>query len=134
LDETRHCLRFLNWFILTILREKEDVLLFKMLGYESVMTDLLVQMFNSVQIDFNSPDLNFSYSSTGEALLLSFSLLKTWVLLKLRTGTSQNEELKKLKVLNPISFWMSVWPALRRLLDMIEPTSLFLVIEDVNYI
>lgn len=127
MDKDVECLRFLNWLILTLLKEKSDLLLYKMLTYENTITELLVKIFNSVVIDFNTPDSNFSYGASSEKLMLAFLLLKALVLLKLRNGISNHTDTKPQGV-NPISFWMSIWPAIRRVLDMIEPTTLFTVI------
>lgn len=95
-----------------------------MLEYESVLTELLVRTFNTVEVDFHTPDLNFSYSESSEKLLLCFLLLKCFVLLKLESGcvSSANS-----KVQNSLTFWMTLWPAIRRLLDMIEPSTLYMV-------
>lgn len=98
-----------------------------MLEYEIVLTELLVKSFNTIDIDFNTPDLNFSYSPSSEKLLLCFLLLKSYVLLKLRSGSVNKDMALKPHVLNAMSFWMTLWPALRRLLDLIEPSSLFMV-------
>ncbi|KAI8993718.1 hypothetical protein BDB01DRAFT_715878 [Pilobolus umbonatus] len=127
LDETLHCLRCLNWFILTLIMEKEDLLLQILNQYESVITDILVQTFNSVHIDFNTPDLGFSYSTYYEALSLSFLLLKAWVILKLRNTSRMGDRVPISSYQNPISFWMSVWPALNRILNMVEPSTLRMV-------
>ncbi|KAK4518369.1 uncharacterized protein ATC70_001722 [Mucor velutinosus] len=126
LEDGTECLRFLNWFILTLLRENADTLLYDMLGYEVVLTELLVRTFNTVEVDFHTPDLNFSYNPSSEKLLLSFLLLKSYVLLKLRSGNVNNDNPIKTRILNPISFWLTLWPALRRLLDLIEPSTLFM--------
>lgn len=117
----------MNWFILTLLRENADTLLYDMLGYETVLTELLVRTFNTVEVDFHTPDLNFSYHPSSEKLLLCFLLLKSYVLLKLRSGNVNNDNPIKTQALNPISFWLTLWPALRRLLDLIEPSTLFMV-------
>lgn len=117
----------MNWFILTLLRENADTLLYDMLGYEIVLTELLVRTFNTVEVDFHTPDLNFSYNPSSEKLLLCFLLLKSYVLLKLRSGNVNNNNPIKTQALNPISFWLTLWPALRRLLDLIEPSTLFMV-------
>lgn len=99
-----------------------------MLAYENTLTELLVRVFNTIEIDFHTSDLNFSYSSSSEKLLLGFLLLKAQVLLKLRNGISNHLNMgTKSQILNPLSFWMSIWPAIRRLLDMIEPSTLFIV-------
>jgi len=98
-----------------------------MLGYEIVLTELLVRTFNTVEVDFHTPDLNFSYNPSSEKLLLCFLLLKSYVLLKLRSGNVNNNNPIKTQALNPISFWLTLWPALRRLLDLIEPSTLFMV-------
>ncbi|CEP14718.1 hypothetical protein [Parasitella parasitica] len=61
--------------------------------------------------------------------LLCFLLLKSYVLLKLRSGGNLNNSTStttKTQVLNPISFWLTSWPALRRLLDLIELSTLFM--------
>ncbi|KAL9542636.1 hypothetical protein MBANPS3_008515 [Mucor bainieri] len=126
LEDTAECLRFLTWFILTLLRENADTLLYGMLAYETVLTELLVRTFNTVQVDFHTPDLNFSYNPSSEKLLLCFLLLKSYVLLKLRSGNVANHSPIKTQALNPISFWLTLWPALRRLLDLIEPSTLFM--------
>lgn len=105
-----------------MLKERADNLLYNMLTYEVTLAELLIKIFNTMEIDFSSPDLKFSYSTSSESLLLSFLLLKSYVLLKLRCGSSS----KQPQVLT-LSFWMTLWPALRRLLDMIEPSSLFMV-------
>ncbi|KAI9498426.1 hypothetical protein BDB00DRAFT_754914 [Zychaea mexicana] len=110
LDETRHCLRFLSWFLLAILREPSTSLL--LVEFEDTIIELLVQTFNSIPIDFDTPDLNFSYSPAGESLVLSFLIVKAWVLLILRWED------------NRPTFWMSLWPALRRLLSRIDPETL----------
>lgn len=112
---------------MTLLREKADTLLYEMLGYEVVLTELLVRTFNTVEVDFHIPDLNFSYNPSSEKLLLCFLLLKSYVLLKLRSGNVNNDNPIKTQSLNPISFWLTLWPALRRLLDLIEPSTLFMV-------
>lgn len=105
-----------------------------MIGYENTLTDLLVRTLNTVGIDFQQPDLNFSYSTPGEKLLLCFLLLKVYVLLKLRSGSLDHLRLgTKPQVLNPVGFWMTIWPALRRLLDTIEPSTLFIVRLSLEY-
>ena len=98
-----------------------------MLGYEVVLTELLVRTLNTVEIDFHTPDLNFSYNPSSEILLLCFLLLKSYVLLKLRSRNVNNDNPIKTQALDPISFWLTLWPALRRLLDLIEPYTLFMV-------
>ncbi|KAI8096918.1 uncharacterized protein BX664DRAFT_257113 [Halteromyces radiatus] len=124
-----HCLQFLNWFILCLLRNKCDFLLELMASVEDVMTELLVQIFNSVQINFDQPDPGFSYSASGEALVLCFLTLKTWTLL-----TSRTMHLAVLqKQVSPTtttagegdrpSFWVSVWPSISRLLCSIDPVN-----------
>ncbi|KAI7849649.1 hypothetical protein BDC45DRAFT_546878 [Circinella umbellata] len=110
LDETRHCLRFLSWFLLGILRETNTSLL--LVEFEDTIIELLVQTFNSIPIDFDTPDINFSYSPAGESLVLGFLIVKAWVLLMLRWED------------NRPTFWMSLWPALRRLLSRIDPETL----------
>ncbi|KAI9262296.1 hypothetical protein BDA99DRAFT_438784 [Phascolomyces articulosus] len=110
LDETRHCLRFLSWFLLAILREPNTSLL--LVEFEDTIIELLVQTFNSIPIDFDTPDINFSYSPAGESLVLGFLIVKAWVLLMLRWED------------NRPTYWMSLWPALRRLLSRIDPNIL----------
>ncbi|KAI8080755.1 uncharacterized protein B0P05DRAFT_578990 [Gilbertella persicaria] len=124
LEEGIECLRFLNWFILTLLKEQADVLLAEMIGYETVLTELFVRTFNTAEVDFHVPDLNFSFSPSSEKLLLCFLLLKAYVLLKLRNRVVSTD---KPHSIDSPTFWMAVWPALRRLLDMIETSSLFMV-------
>ncbi|CEP14719.1 hypothetical protein [Parasitella parasitica] len=53
-----------------------------MLDYEIVLTELLVRVFNTVEVDFHTPDHNFSYHPSSKKLLLCFLLLKSYVLLK----------------------------------------------------
>lgn len=102
--------------------------MFNMLAYEITITELIVKVFNTIEIDFHTSDLNFSFSGASEKLLLGFLLLKSYVLLKSRTGISNHSSLgDKSQVINPISFWLSIWPAIRRLLEMIEPSTLFMV-------
>ena len=110
LDETRHCLRFLSWFLLAILRETNTSVL--LVEFEDTIIELLVQTFNSIPIDFDTPDINFSYSPAGESLVLGFLIVKAWVLLMLRWED------------NRPTFWMSLWPAIRRLLSRIDPNTL----------
>ncbi|KAI8366708.1 uncharacterized protein BYT42DRAFT_540161 [Radiomyces spectabilis] len=125
LDETRHCLRFFNWFLLAILREHADDLCKQLLDFEDVMTDLLVQTLKSVEIDFDTPDISFSYTPSGEALLLCSLILKSWTLLHLRNN---NVTASKLGLTAPsttnFAFWMSIWAVWRRLLDSINPSTL----------
>ncbi|KAI8139159.1 hypothetical protein BJV82DRAFT_646300 [Fennellomyces sp. T-0311] len=110
LDETRHCLRFLSWFLLAVLREPASSLL--LAEFEDTIIELLVQTLNSIPIDFDTPDINFSYSPAGESIVLSFLIIKAWVLLMLRCEDTRP------------TFWMSLWPAMRRLLSRIDPETL----------
>ncbi|EIE91229.1 hypothetical protein RO3G_15940 [Rhizopus delemar RA 99-880] len=119
LEETPECLRFLNWFGLVLLSENLNVLLLKMLDYESIIVDLLVQTLYNVKIDFHTPDISFSYNRSNEVLLLCFVLLRTWALLKIRCRS-----IGDLQDMNQTSFWFTVWPALRRLLEMVELSTL----------
>lgn len=93
-----------------------------MLRYENVITDLLTQTLNSVKIDFHSPKPNFLYSRVNEVLLLCFLLTKTWALLKMKCKALGEEQ-----GINQVFFWLSIWPSLRRLLEAIEPSTLFVV-------
>ncbi|RCI06289.1 hypothetical protein CU098_009425 [Rhizopus stolonifer] len=120
LEETPECLRFLNWFVLVLLSEGMDVLLLKMLDYETIIIDLLVQTLSHIKIDVHHPDPNFLYNRSNEILLLCFILLRTWALLKLRC-----KSVGDLQDVNQTSFWFSIWPSLRRTMEIIEPVSLF---------
>ncbi|KAI9478246.1 MAG: hypothetical protein EXX96DRAFT_483197 [Benjaminiella poitrasii] len=132
LEEVTECFRFLNWFILTLLKEQADNLIHDMVNYEIVLTELLVLTFNTIDIDCHTPDFNFSYSPTSKRLLLCFLLLKSYILLKLRNGSVNTDVTLKSQVLNAISFWMTLWPALRKLLDSIEYSTLFMLDKDTN--
>lgn len=104
-----------------------------MLEYESVLSELLVRTFNTVEVDFQVPNLNFSYSESNEKLLLSFSLLKSFVLLKLRSGIVEVDHApSNFQVQNSRMLWMTIWPAIRRLLDMIEPSTLYMVTTTIS--
>lgn len=99
-----------------------------MLGYENILTVLIVKSLNTVDVDFQTPDNNFSYSPANEKLLQCFLLLKAYVLLKLRCGSSTHiYSAGKTQILNSTTFWLTIWPALRRLLSVIEPSTLFAV-------
>lgn len=125
-DEAIDSLRFFNWFILTLLKEGEDTLLCDILGYESFLTSLIVKSFNTVDVDFQLPDNNFAYSPANEKLLQCFLLLKAYVLLKLRCGSSAHMSSEgNNNILNSTTFWLTIWPALRRLLSVIDPSTLF---------
>ncbi|KAI7862227.1 hypothetical protein BDF14DRAFT_1858334 [Spinellus fusiger] len=125
LDETRHCLRFLSWFILGLLSNDSEFCLIDLVGFEDIITDLLTQTFNSVQNGFDNSDFNFDYGSSGEAFSLCFLVLKGWILLRLRVMNVSEKEKKNISVLSePLMLWMSVWPALRRILDSIQLASL----------
>ncbi|CAO3591912.1 unnamed protein product [Absidia cylindrospora] len=126
LDETSHCLQFLNWLILCMLKNQSDALLEIMDDAQDVMTELLVQIFTSIQINFDQPDPGFSYSASGEALVLCFLILKTWTLLNLRTlHTTTLHGLNSKN--NKPSFWVTVWPSINRLLCSIDPSTLNMV-------
>ncbi|ORE20423.1 hypothetical protein BCV71DRAFT_175808 [Rhizopus microsporus] len=126
LEETPECLRFLNWFILALLKSKSSQTLLSMLRYENVITDLLTQTLNSVKIDFHNPSPNFLYSRVNEVLLLCFLLTKTWAILKMKCKSLGEEQ-----GINQVFFWLSIWPSLRRLLEAIEPSTLF-IIEEIS--
>lgn len=91
--------------------------------FEDSIVELLVQTFNSIPIDLDTTDLNFSYCPSGETLLLCFLLLKIWVLLTLlqrqRIMVHQQSQ-----AMDKPAFWMSVWPALRRFLGRIDSNTL----------
>ncbi|KAF7724279.1 hypothetical protein EC973_001180 [Apophysomyces ossiformis] len=127
LEETRHCLRFLSWFSLGVLKEGADDLLKSLIEFEDVVTDLVTQTLNSAQISFDSPDLNFSYSPSGEALLLCFFTFKCRVLLnawfEVREISENNQQSSSP---SKMVFWLSVWPPLKRLLESIDTTTLFM--------
>ncbi|KAG0186217.1 hypothetical protein DFQ28_008166 [Apophysomyces sp. BC1034] len=126
LEETRHCLRFLSWFTLCVLKEGADSLLNNLLEFEDVVMDLLTQTLNSAQINFDSPDLNFSYSASGEALLLCFLMFKCQVLLSTWSNLCETKKNGQGTMLpSKIVFWLSVWPPLKRLLESIDSTTLF---------
>lgn len=95
--------------------------------FEDSIVELLVQTFNSIPIDLDTTDLNFSYCPSGETLLLCFLLLKIWVLLTLlqrqRIMVHQQSQ-----AMDKPAFWMSVWPALRRFLGRIDSNTLSKVI------
>lgn len=95
-----------------------------MLDYESIIVDLLVQTLYNVKIDFHTPDISFSYNRSNEVLLLCFVLLRTWALLKIKCRS-----IGDLQDMNQTSFWFTVWPALRRLLEMVELSTLLSVSE-----
>ena len=99
------------------------MLIYNILGYEDAIMDLLVRTFNNTDIDFQTPDLNFSFSPSNEKLLQCFLLLKCWILLKLRCESANVDG----KHSNSSSFWLAVWPLLRRMLDTIDPSALFQV-------
>ncbi|KAI9303278.1 hypothetical protein BJ944DRAFT_165714 [Cunninghamella echinulata] len=126
LDETRHCLRFLSWFILCLLKNQYDELLEIILNAEDVLIELLVQIFQSIQINFDRPDPGFSYSTSGEALVLCFLIFKIWTLLILRI-VNKDSLLNKQTKKNKSYFWISIWPPLSRLLYSIDPSTLLLV-------
>ncbi|KAI8335379.1 hypothetical protein BC941DRAFT_355330 [Chlamydoabsidia padenii] len=126
LDETRHCLQFLNWFTLCLLKNQCDSILEIMEDAQDILTELLVQIFNSIQINFDLPDPGFSSTPSGEALTLCFLILKTWTLLHLRAihtaailGLSTNQ--------TKSSIWLSVWPSISRLMCSIDPATLTMV-------
>jgi hypothetical protein len=126
LDETSHCLQFLNWFTLCLLKNQCDSLLEIMETAQEILTELLVQIFNSIHINFDRPDPGFSSSAYGEALTLCFLIVKTWTLLHLRTlhtsailGLSTNQ--------TKPSLWLSIWPSMSRLLCSIDPATLLMV-------
>ncbi|CAO3615313.1 unnamed protein product [Cunninghamella echinulata] len=125
LDETRHCLRFLSWFILCLLKNQYDELLEIILNAEDVLIELLVQIFQSIQINFDRPDPGFSYSTSGEALVLCFLIFKIWTLLILRI-VNKDSLLNKQAKKNKSYFWISIWPPLSRLLYSIDPSTLLL--------
>ncbi|KAI9256703.1 hypothetical protein BY458DRAFT_535349 [Sporodiniella umbellata] len=128
LEETPECLRFLNWFVLVLLSEGVDILLLKILDYETTVVDLLVQTLNNVKIDYHHPDPNFLYNRSNEVLLLCFILIRTWALLKLRCNSVGD-----LQDVNQSSFWFSIWPSLRRTMEKIEVASLFILDEIGNH-
>ncbi|KAI8967149.1 hypothetical protein BDF20DRAFT_928786 [Mycotypha africana] len=128
LDESTECLRFLNWFILTILKEGADTLVIDLLAYEAVMIQLLTQTIKSIDIDFHAPDLGFPYSATSEKLLLWFLLIKTYTLLKLKASHLPTKKGGASSVQwNTHLFWTSLWPALRELLESIDISTLFML-------
>ncbi|KAI9029113.1 hypothetical protein CLU79DRAFT_736311 [Phycomyces nitens] len=127
LDETRYCLRFLTWFILALLAEGADECLKGVLEFEDVFTDLLTQTLNSVHTALDNSEANFADSTSSEALTLCFLVLKCWLLLRSRSATMDiNGDGKEIVRSDPLMLWMSVWPALRRILYGIESANLFL--------
>ncbi|KAL0087116.1 hypothetical protein F4703DRAFT_1735366 [Phycomyces blakesleeanus] len=127
LDETRYCLRFLTWFILALLSDGADECLKGILEFEDVFTDLLTQTLNSVQAALDSTEANFADSTSSEALALCFLVLKSWLLLRSRSNNvCVNVDEKEHVQSDPLMLWMSVWPALRRILYGIESSTLFL--------
>ncbi|KAI8060907.1 hypothetical protein BC940DRAFT_327925 [Gongronella butleri] len=126
LDETRPSLRFLSWFILCLLKHSHDALLERMQAMQTTIIDLLVQLFDAVQVPYDQPDPGFAYDQTGEALVLSFLLLKIWTLVSLRTrhlhDPNQRNDHQRAE-----AFWLPIWPALRRFLCSIPVDTLISV-------
>lgn len=110
MDELRPTLRFFNWFLLAVLREKSSVILFEQLmAIEDTIRELILQALHSIPVGFDRIDDSFAYNASGDLLTQSFLLIKAWTLL----GQPHKS-----------SFWMSVWPGIRRLLDSVDPAML----------
>lgn len=92
---------------------------------EDIIMELLVQTFHTLAAEINSPDPNFLYSATGESMLLSFLVLKTWALLVSQSEARLAPD-PTLASSKP-TFWMSVWPAIFRLLERVDPKKLAVV-------
>ncbi|KAI9311467.1 hypothetical protein BX666DRAFT_929792 [Dichotomocladium elegans] len=129
IEETNQCLRCLDWFLLSALHEESENLTNTLDVFEDLVTESVMQTFSTIHLDFDAADIHFSYSPSGDSLLLCFLTLKVWVLTLLQREALQERSGRRGNTATPIIkpvFWMLVWPTLRSLLGRIDSRSLAL--------